>query len=125
VGVDVARTRVIAVTIGGAICGLGGVALAFDQHQFQSGMSGGRGFIALAAVILSGWRPVRAALACLAFAALDAGQIFVQDASHGGAYVAQMLPYLATLVALWLIARRRGAGATAGRPPAGLGKGWT
>jgi general nucleoside transport system permease protein len=125
VGVDVARTRVIAVTIGGAICGLGGVALAFDQHQFQSGMSGGRGFIALAAVILSGWRPVRAALACLAFAALDAGQIFVQDASHGGAYVAQMLPYLATLFALWLIARRRGAGATEGRPPAGLGKGWT
>ena len=101
----------------------GGVALAYDQHQFQSGMSGGRGFIALAAVILSGWRPGRAAAACLGFAALDAGQILVQDQARAASgYVAQMLPYVATLVALWAIARRRGAGAIAGRPPAGLGR---
>jgi ABC-type uncharacterized transport system permease subunit len=123
VGVDVGRIRLRAVSLGGAICGLGGVALAYDQHQFQSGMSGGRGFIALAAVILSGWRPVRTAAACVAFAALDAVQFLVQDQAHGASgYVAQMLPYAATLVALWVIARRRGAGAIAGRPPAGLGK---
>jgi ABC-type uncharacterized transport system permease subunit len=123
VGVDVPRVRLLAVCLGGAICGLGGVALAYDQHQFQSGMSGGRGFIALAAVILSGWRPGRAALACLAFAALDATQILVQDQARAASgYVAQMLPYVATLVALWVITRRRGAGAIQGRPPAGLGK---
>jgi simple sugar transport system permease protein len=123
VGVDAARVRIFAVTIGGAVCGLGGVALAYDQHQFQSGMSGGRGFIALAAVILSGWRPGRAVLACVAFAAIDALQILVQDQLRGGsAYVAQMLPYLATLVALWAIARRRGQGAIEGRAPAGIGR---
>jgi simple sugar transport system permease protein len=123
VGVDVPRVRLVAVSLGGAICGLGGVALAFDEHQFQSGMSGGRGFIALAAVILSGWRPGRAAAACVAFAALDAAQILVQDQARAASgYVAQMLPYVATLVALWAIARRRGAGAIAGRPPAGLGR---
>jgi general nucleoside transport system permease protein len=122
VGVAVNRVRLAAVTLGGAICGLGGVALAYDQHQFQSGMSGGRGFIALAAVILSGWRPGRMALGCLAFAALDAVQIVVQDQARTGGYVAQMLPYLATLAALWVIARRRGEGAIEGRPPAGLGK---
>ena len=122
VGVDVARVRMLAVALGGAICGLGGVALAYDQHQFQSGMSGGRGFIALAAVILSGWRPGRAAAACLAFAALDAMQIVMQDQARGVGYLAQMLPYLATLVALWAIARRRGEGAIEGRAPAGLGK---
>ena len=123
VGVDVARVRLLAVTLGGAICGLGGVALAYDQHQFQSGMSGGRGFIALAAVILSGWRPGRAVAACVAFAALDAMQILVQDQARGGAaYLVQMLPYVATLVALWAIARRRGQGAIDGRPPKGLGK---
>ncbi len=122
VGVAVDRVRLMAVTLGGAICGLGGVALAYDQHQFQSGMSGGRGFIALAAVILSGWRPGRMALACLAFAALDAVQIVVQDQARGAGFVAQMLPYVATLVALWVIARRRGEGAIEGRPPAGLGK---
>jgi simple sugar transport system permease protein len=122
IGVDVVRVRFLAVTLGGAVCGLGGVALAFDQHQFQSGMSGGRGFIALAAVVLSGWRPGRMALGCLAFAALDALQIVVQDQAKTSGYVAQMLPYLATLVAMWAIARRRGAGAIEGRPPAGLGR---
>jgi simple sugar transport system permease protein len=123
VGVDVYRVRLGAVALGSAICGLGGVALAYDQHQFQSGMSGGRGFIALAAVILSGWRPSRAAAACVAFAALDAVQILAQDQARAASgYAAQMLPYAATLVALWLIARRRGSGAIAGRPPAGLGK---
>lgn len=122
VGVDVPRVRLAAVSLGGAICGLGGVALAYDQHQFQSGMSGGRGFIALAAVVLSGWRPGRAAAACVAFAALDAVQIVVQDQARAAGYAAQMLPYLAALVALWVIARRRGQGAIAGRPPAALGK---
>jgi simple sugar transport system permease protein len=123
VGVDVPRIRVLAVSLGGAICGLGGVALAYDEHQFQSGMSGGRGFIALAAVILSGWRPGRAAAACVAFAALDAAQILVQDQARAASgYVAQTLPYVATLVALWAIARRRGSGAIGGRPPAGLGR---
>jgi general nucleoside transport system permease protein len=123
VGVEVARVRLIAVGLGGAVCGIGGVALAYDQHQFQSGMSGGRGFIALAAVILAGWRPGRTVLACLAFAALDATQILVQERTRGGAaYIAQMLPYAATLVALGAIAVRRGRGAIEGRPPAGLGK---
>lgn len=123
-GVDVNRVRLGAVTLGGAICGLGGVALAYDQHQFQSGMSGGRGFIALAAVILAGWRPGRAAAACLGFAALDALQIVFQDRVKTGSvgYLVEMLPYVATIVALWLIARRRDVGSTEGRPPAGLGR---
>jgi simple sugar transport system permease protein len=123
VGIDVSRVRLVAVSVGGAMCGLGGVALAYDQHQFQSGMSGGRGFIALAAVILSGWRAGRAALACLAFAALDALQTVVQgEARAATGYYAQMLPYGATLVALWLVARRRVASTAVGRPPAALGK---
>jgi simple sugar transport system permease protein len=121
VGVGVARVRLAAVTLGGAIAGLGGVALAYDEHQFQSGMSGGRGFIALAAVILSGWRPARAAAACLVFACLDALQVVMQGQGGAGGYAAQMLPYVATLVALWLIASRRTAGSPAGRPPAALG----
>jgi simple sugar transport system permease protein len=123
VGVAVERVRILAVTLGGAICGLGGVALAFDQHQFQSGMSGGRGFIALAAVILSGWRPVRAVFACLVFAALDALQIVLQDQARLPHEVVEMFPYVATLMALVVIGLRLGRrGAVAGRPPEGLGK---
>ncbi len=127
-GVDVARVRTAAVSLGGAIAGLGGVALAYDQHQFQSGMSAGRGYIALAAVILSGWRPARAVAACVAFAALDAAQMLAQDQARAGIYVVQSLPYVATLTALWAIGRGRGtraagrSGALLGRAPAGLGK---
>jgi general nucleoside transport system permease protein len=119
-GVSVVRVRIAAVAIGGAICGLGGAALAFDQHQFQSGMSGGRGFIALAAVIVSGWRPIRAVLACAVFAALEALQIVLQDQTRLPREIVVMFPYVATLVALVVIGLHRDA--IAGRPPAGLGK---
>ena len=118
VGVNVALVRTAAVTLGGAVTGLGGTALAYDLHQFQAGMSGGRGFIALAAVIVSGWRPKTAALACLAFAALDALQIILQNQTRLPSQVLAMLPFVATLAALVLV-RRRGASM---RAPAGLGK---
>lgn len=118
VGVDVARTRTIAVTAGGAVAGLGGAALALEVHQFQAGMTAGRGFIALAAVIVSGWRPWLAVLACLAFAALDALQIVLQNQTRVPAQLFAILPFVATLLALVAVRRRtRGA-----RPPAGLGK---
>ena len=79
VGIDVTRVRVLALAVSGAVCALGGVHLAFDQHRFESGMSNGRGFMALAAVVVSGWRAGRALLACLAFGALEALQIVLQD----------------------------------------------
>jgi ABC-type uncharacterized transport system permease subunit len=106
-GLDVPRIRMMAVALGGAVAGVGGAALAFDQHQFQSGMSGGRGFIALAAVIVSGWRPGRAVLACAAFALLDAAQIVFQGESHVSHDLVTALPYVATLVSLAVIGRRR------------------
>jgi ABC-type uncharacterized transport system permease subunit len=118
VGVDVARTRLLGVSLGGAAAGLGGTALAYDLHQFQAGMSGGRGFIALAAVIVSGWSPRAASLACLVFAALDALQIVLQGQTRAPAQIFAMLPFVATLVALALVSRR---GASA-RAPAGLGR---
>ena len=118
-GVRVAPLRLAAVTLGGALCGLGGVALAYDQRQFQSGMSGGRGFIALAAVVVAGWRPGRAALACLAFAALDALQIVLQARAAALHDVLQMLPYAATLLVLAVLAR--GAKPGSGGAPRGLG----
>ncbi|MBN9168235.1 MAG: ABC transporter permease [Myxococcales bacterium] len=119
VGVDVALTRTLAVTIGGAICGLGGTALAFELHQFQAGMTGGRGFIALAAVIVAGWRPWPALGACLAFATLDALQIVLQNQTRVPPQILALLPFVATLVALAVVSRRTTGNA---RAPAGLGK---
>ena len=119
VGVDVSLTRILAVTIGSGVCGLGGTALAFELHQFQAGMTGGRGFIALAAVIVSGWRPWPAVGACLAFAALDALEIVLQNQTHVPSQIFAVLPFVATLLALAVVSRRSSGGA---RAPAGLGK---
>ncbi len=119
VGIDVGTTRMRAVTLGGAICGLGGAALACELHQFQAGMTSGRGFIALAAVILAGWRPGRAVVACLAFSALDAVQIVLQSETRWPPQLFAMLPYVATLATLAAVMRRRSA---TGHMPAGLGK---
>ncbi len=119
VGVDVARIRVLATTLGGAITGLGGAALALDQHQFQAQMSGGRGYIALAAVVLSGWNARRAALLCVAFAFLDALQIVLQNETAVPVQLLTSLPYVATLVALGVVLGR-GRGSFAA--PAGLGR---
>lgn len=101
--VPVARTRILAVTFGTALAGLGGAALAFDQHQFQAGMSGGRGFIALAAVVLGGWRPHVAVLACVLFASLDAVSIVLQGAVKLPTELTATLPYVVTLASLALV----------------------
>lgn len=116
-GIDVGRTRLAAVTLGGVASALGGAALAFDQHQFQAGMSGGRGFIALAAVVLSGWNVRRAALFCVVFALLDAVQIVLQNETRLPVQVLSSLPYAATLLAM-IVVLRRGRGALSA--PAGL-----
>jgi simple sugar transport system permease protein len=123
VGVPVRSVRVAAVTVGAAICGVGGAALAYDQHQFGAAMSGGRGFIALAAVIVGGWRPARAVAACVAFAAVDATQILLQGQSSASHDLVSALPYVTTLGALVVIGRHgRGRRAAAVAPPAALGK---
>jgi simple sugar transport system permease protein len=116
-GIDVTRVRITALAVSGAICALGGVHLAFDQHRFESGMSNGRGFIALAAVVVSGWRAGRAAMACLVFGALEALQIVLQDTTRrtGGGDLIQLLPYVATLIVLGFAAGRAAS-------PRGIGK---
>lgn len=117
VGLDVSWLRYQAMLISGAICALGGVHLAFDQHRFESGMSNGRGFMALAAVVVSGWRASWAALACLVFGLLEALQIVLQGSLRqtAGGQLIQLLPYVATLLVLALAAGNKAA-------PKGLGK---
>lgn len=115
VGVHVFRTRLLALSLAGATAGLAGAWLAFDQRQFSSGMSGGRGFIALAVVVISGWRPLQAALFAALFGAAEAAQIVLQDQKLVPHQVVQALPYLFTLIALAGWVRRS-------RPPAALGR---
>jgi simple sugar transport system permease protein len=100
-GVKVNRLRYICVIISGALAGLGGVWLASDQHQFTDGMSNGRGFIAIAAVIFGKWSPVGVMLGCLLFGFAEAMQITLQSAGTDiPTQFIQMIPYVLTMVAL-------------------------
>ncbi len=121
VGVSVIGTRTLALAIAGATAGLAGAWLAFDQHQFSSGMSGGRGFIALAIVVIAGWRPLPAVGFALLFGAADAAQIALQDQHAVPHQLVQALPYVVTLVVLaglsYAPGRRSRAPAALGRDP--------
>ncbi|HUQ21304.1 MAG TPA: ABC transporter permease [Gemmatimonadaceae bacterium] len=115
VGIPVSRVRYVAVAVSGMLAALGGVYLALDQHQFTDQMTAGRGFIAVAAVIFGRWDPVRAALACLLFAAAETLQIQLQGNHIIPSQFVEMIPYVLTIVALAGVVGRA-------VPPAALGK---
>jgi simple sugar transport system permease protein len=96
-GVEVGRTRLWASALSGAACGLGGVHMVFDQHQFDAGMTGGRGFLALAAAILGRHRPGATLAACAGFAGLEAAQITFQDQLRLAPELIRVMPFVATL----------------------------
>jgi simple sugar transport system permease protein len=115
-GIDPRRLRVIATLIAGAIAGLGGVYLSLAELSLYSdGMTAGRGFIALAAVIFGRWTPLGACAAAIAFGALSALQFSLQRAGIPSELM-QALPYLAALLALAGIAGRARAPAADGVP---------
>jgi simple sugar transport system permease protein len=101
-GISVARVRYGCVLASGVLAGLGGAYLVLSQvFLFSEHMSAGKGFIALAAVILGRWHPVGALLACLLFGFFDALQLRLQFANPGVPYqIFVMLPYLASILAL-------------------------
>src|SRR5215212_920048 len=114
-GIKVSRVQYVAVALSGMLAALGGVFLALDQHQFTDQMTAGRGFIAVAAVIFGRWDPVRAALACLLFAAAETLQIQLQGNHLIPSQFIEMIPYLLTIIALAGVVGRA-------VPPAALGK---
>jgi general nucleoside transport system permease protein len=116
-GIPVLKVRMLAVSLSGALAGLGGAFLSVGQlSAFTEGLVAGRGFIALAAVIFGRWDPLRAALGCLMFGLADALQLRLQGLKVPIPYeFLLMFPYILTLVAFVLFVYRA-------RPPAALGK---
>ncbi len=99
-GLNPLRTRLLAVTIGGALAGLGGAYLSVGElNLYSDGMVAGRGFIALAAVIFGRWTPFGATGAALFFGLFEALQFALQRSGIPNEAM-QALPYLAALVAL-------------------------
>jgi ABC-type uncharacterized transport system permease subunit len=115
VGIRVNAIRYTAAALSGGFAALGGAYLALDQHQFSAEMTAGRGFIALAATIFGRWDPLRAALACLLFAAAETLQIQLQGAQVIPSQFVEMIPYALTIIALAGVVGRA-------VPPAALGR---
>ncbi|MBW4561387.1 MAG: ABC transporter permease [Mojavia pulchra JT2-VF2] len=101
-GISVLRVRYIAVIISGCLASLGGAYLTLVQVRFfAEGMSAGKGFIAIAALIFGRWHPVGSALACLLFGATEALQLRIQALGANIPYqFLIMLPYAIALLAL-------------------------
>lgn len=105
-GISVTRMRYRAVLIAGLLCGVAGTYLSTAQGAgFQTNMTAGKGFLALAALILGKWKPVPTLLACLLFAAADALQTRLQGVALPGigevpVQLIEALPYILTVALL-------------------------
>jgi len=117
-GIRVDRLRALAVLTGGALGGLAGGTLVLAQAgTFAENMSSGRGFIAIAIVVLGRWRPMGVALAALLFGAASALQFAFQAMAWNAPYqLFLVMPYLLTLAALTGVAGRARAPASLGKP---------
>ncbi len=100
VGVSVPRVRFAALSLGGLLGALGGAQLGLHQGQFLAYMSGGRGFLALAAVILGRWQPRRAALWALGLGTLGAVEASLEGVVPVPSAVLQAMPFALTLLAV-------------------------
>ncbi len=108
-GVNVLNLRYVAVVISGILAGAGGAYLSTGQSSlFTRNMTAGRGYIALAALILSKWRPWQALIACLFFGFTEALTIVIQGAPWAKMpsgedipiQFIQMIPYVLTIIVL-------------------------
>lgn len=114
-GVRVVFMRYAAVLISGGFAGLAGAYLSVELvGQYNEGMNQGRGFIALAALILGNWSVPGAVLSCLLFGWSQALTVYLRVGWIDNAFI-QSLPYIVTLVVLAVFFRRV-------RPPKAVGQ---
>jgi general nucleoside transport system permease protein len=118
VGISVYAVRYSAVVVSGVLAALGGAYLSIGfVHSFSEGMTNGRGFIALAALIFGGWRPFGAFGAALLFGFSSALALRLPDAYGSSAgTLFQALPYVLTLIAVAGVIGRSIPPAAIGRP---------
>ncbi len=117
-GLNPLRFRMLAVITSGALAGLGGAFLAIGElNLYSDGMTAGRGFIALAAVIFGRWTPLGATGAAVVFGLFEALQYWIAgQVAWLPADALAALPYVAALVALAGVTGRVRAPAADGVP---------
>ena len=117
VGISVFKVRYAAVVLSGMLAALGGAYLSVGfTGTFNENMSAGRGYIALAAVIVGKWNPYGAFGACLLFGFGSALSIPLQREADISANLLSTLPYVLTLVVLVGVIGRSVGPAAVGRP---------
>ena len=108
-GISVIGVRIGAIAAGSALMAVAGAFLTLSAfNAFYFNMVNGRGWICVALVVFASWRPGKALLGAILFAAFDALQLRLQQSSGGllPYQVYLMLPYLLSILALTLVARR-------------------
>jgi simple sugar transport system permease protein len=120
-GVSVPRYRYAHTLVGGAFAGIGGATFSLSiTPQWVDGLTEGAGWIAIALVIFSFWRPTLCLVGAYFFGAFKALPFALQG--HGvtvAPELFQTLPYVATIVALVLFRRERRAYASVPPPHSG------
>lgn len=118
VGIKVLRTRYTTMLIAGLVAGAGGATYTLvSVPQFGEEMTGGAGYIALAAVIFGRWDPVRATLAALLFGfATNLSGVLSVIGSPVPSQFMLMLPYVVTIIAVAGLVGRSRAPAADGIP---------
>ena len=119
-GIDVARWRLGATVISCVLAAAAGTYLVLgDTHQFVNNMTAGKGYIALAVIILARWNPLAAVAAALFFGAAQALDFQAQKGLWGidlSVSLIEMFPYVVTIVAVALVGRRVLPPAEDGKP---------
>ena len=108
-GVSVAATRTVAIVAGSALMGVAGAFLTLSAfNAFFFNMVNGRGWICVALVVFASWRPGKALAGALLFAFFDALQLRLQQSGDAALpyQLYLMLPYLLSIAALVLVARK-------------------
>jgi simple sugar transport system permease protein len=100
-GILVRKYKLYGVLISGTLSGLAGAWLAGNQNSYSDGMIAGRGYIALAAMIIGKWKPTNIFFACLMFAFFEALEISLQiSGTDIPSQLVQIVPYAITIIVL-------------------------
>ena len=118
-GINVERLRLVNVTLAGSLAGCAGVYLSMDaSSSFERNMVAGRGFLALAIMIMGAWRPLRAFVMAIFFGFINAVASQLQQSGNFDVppQLTGTLPFVVTIIVLAVAAGRVRAPGAVGQP---------
>jgi ABC-type uncharacterized transport system permease subunit len=119
-GINVTMYKYLHILLGGALCGIAGAYMSMvTVPSWQEGVTGGRGWIAVALVIFVTWNPYKAMLGAYFFGGLSILGLYLQSHVPIPQSIFDMLPYLATILVLIMISLKK---SKENRPPKALGE---